>query len=970
MLYRSALAVLLLALMAAGGTVAQTYTGSLASGDDTLDNGEYYDVYTIEVQAGQRLVGTLRSSSFDTYLIFRDPSGEFTQNDDWDGATNVSRIEMDVAEGGTWRVIVTSLEKGETGKYELVIEMSGGSSGGGGGIVYDERGSLAGGDETLDSGEYADVHTVNVRAGQDISVILTSDDFDTFLGVRPAGGELVQNDDWEGSSNMSRIDFPNAPAGQLQIVVTSYKAGEKGSYRIQVMTEGGGSSPAGTSAYDERGALAGGDETLDSGEYADVHTVNVRAGQDISVILTSDDFDTFLGVRPAGGELVQNDDWEGSSNMSRIDLPNVAGGQLQIVVTSFKAGEKGNYRIQVLTSGKGGTKGRSGPRIERGKLENGDTTLNSGEYVDHYTFAGTAGEQVVVDLRSTEFDPYLIVKTPGGEQFDNDDHEGSGERSQLVLTLEETGEFRVLVTSYKAGESGAYALTITQASSGSDTDGPVAARTERGSLGSGDKTLRSGEYVDSYRLEAAPGQRIVLDVSSSEFDTYLLLKTPSGEQLENDDAEGLSGHSVIEHVATEVGTYTVLVTSYQAGETGRYDLTINTTADQRQASSTRSRQQDVNALTIGERVRGALESGDRTLSSGEYLDTHVFEGRAGQYVIVEMESGDFDTYLGMTTPGGETIENDDWEGSSSRSRIEMELPADGRYRITTTSYAAEETGGYLLAVSEGTAAQAAAARTADSRPAGSDGANVYGIFVGLSDYGGRASNLRYTDEDPVVVRDALIRNGSLRMEHAITLVDAQATTANFRQGIRDLAARMDDDDLFVLFFSGHGGRYPRADGFQSTDPDGVDESLEFYDAEILDDELSTLLDVVPGTQMLIVDACFSGGLGKDVISKPGRMGLFSSEEDVTSNVAAKFEAGGYLSKFFADAVADGLSDDDGDGQITAIELSQYLYERYRGEVKAGGVQDVVITTARQLGYQKLVVDRGSVRPYSPLFRVR
>ncbi|NIR99882.1 MAG: hypothetical protein GWN99_02225, partial [Gemmatimonadetes bacterium] len=63
---------------------------------------------------------------------------------------------------------------------------------------------------------------------------------------------------------------------------------------------------------------------------------------------------------------------------------------------------------------------------------------------------------------------------------------------------------------------------------------------------------------------------------------------------------------------------------------------------------------------------------------------------------------------------------------------------------------------------------------------------------------------------------------------------------------------------------------------------------------------------------VVLDACFSGGFAKDVISAPGRMGLFSSEEDVTSSVAAKFRAGGYLAVFLADAVGDGLADADAD----------------------------------------------------------
>jgi len=90
---------------------------------------------------------------------------------------------------------------------------------------------------------------------------------------------------------------------------------------------------------------------------------------------------------------------------------------------------------------------------------------------------------------------------------------------------------------------------------------------------------------------------------------------------------------------------------------------------------------------------------------------------------------------------------------------------------------------------------------------------------------------------------------------------------------------------------------------------------------------------------------------------------------VLSSVAVKFRAGGYLADFFAEAVGDRLADADRDGEITAIELSQYLHERYRSDVKSGGRGDTYVRTGGpQTGYQHLVVDRGSVGPYDVLFR--
>lgn len=99
-------------------------------------------------------------------------------------------------------------------------------------------------------------------------------------------------------------------------------------------------------------------------------------------------------------------------------------------------------------------------RVHHGQLEEGDETLPSGEYADGYTFSGAAGQEAVVELRSDDFDTYLFVRAPSGEQFDNDDFEDDASRSLLALELTENGEYRVTVTSYEKGETGTYTLSI------------------------------------------------------------------------------------------------------------------------------------------------------------------------------------------------------------------------------------------------------------------------------------------------------------------------------------------------------------------------------------------------------------------------------------------------------------------------------------------------------------------------------
>ena len=97
--------------------------------------------------------------------------------------------------------------------------------------------------------------------------------------------------------------------------------------------------------------------------------------------------------------------------------------------------------------------------------------------------------------------------------------------------------------------------------------------------------------------------------------------------------------------------------------------------------------------------------------------------------------------------------------------------------------------------------------------------------------------------------------------------------------------------MFLFFYSGHGAY---VEGRRELD--GRDETLYVSDGHITDDQVSVWFDSVNARLGVIaLDSCFSGGFARDVISAPGRMGIFSSEEDVTSNVAERFQAGGYLS---------------------------------------------------------------------------
>lgn len=758
-----------------------------------------------------------------------------------------------------------------------------------------------------------------------------------------------------------------------------------GSWTVQTQTP----TPA-------RGTLERGDSTLRSGEYYDEHSFTGQAGQQVTIDLTSSSFDPYVVIIAPSGERKENDDWEGSNRRSHVEMTLSESGRYRVLVTSYKSGETGAYDLRTTMRGGVAVAATPGRRVESGRLASGDRTLSTGEFYDEFTFQGRTGDAVTIDLRSSAFDPYLVVVGPASVRKENDDYEGDRQRSLVSFDLPQGGTYRVLVTSYAKDESGAYDLNIHQpVAAGRGGTVPVSSnagpRVERGRLESGDRTIRSGEFMDTYTFEGRPGQRVTLDLTSPDFDTYLIMVPAKGDQQENDDVDDRRGHSRIEADITELGTYRVLVTSYGKGESGNYELRVDLgSAPELVADSASNRSRDLVPISYGDSQTGWLETSDTRIQSGEYRDAYAFDGLAGQHVVVELTSSEFDPYLVLTPPEGEAIDNDDAGGRLDLSRIDLTLPANGRYRVLVTSYSSGETGSYLLTVREEATATASTAITVPARSGGprppaagargtaasatsNAGARgrTFGVFIGISEYPDPSNNLDFTADDARRMQSALLANG-MRPADSALLLDRQATRAGMQRAIENVARQATPDDTFVFFYSGHGGREARSMP-QAAEADGQDETLALYDAEVSDDEMATWLSGVRAKFSLIVlDSCFSGGFQKDLITAPFvRMGLFSSEEDVLSSIATKFEAGGYLAHFFAEAIADRRGDLDEDGQITAIELSQYLRERYRSDVKSTGADDddFVSVGGRRLGYQHLVVDRGGVRPNDVLFRL-
>ena len=215
-----------------------------------------------------------------------------------------------------------------------------------------------------------------------------------------------------------------------------------------------------------------------------------------------------------------------------------------------------------------------------GELSPLDSQRRSGKYEDVYTIQGRRGQRVEIILTSDDFDPYLLVSGPGGFAMSNDDGEGLNLGSRLTLELPADGSYRVSATSFASGSMGAYTIQARAASANAQIDEAPRSTPIRigasvqGNLDRNDQAV-GDKYQELYRRTAQRGERVRINLSSSDFDTVLTLQTPDGTMLSNDDhGEETGTNSRIETVLAEGGDYLIGVTSYGDGETGRYRLAL------------------------------------------------------------------------------------------------------------------------------------------------------------------------------------------------------------------------------------------------------------------------------------------------------------------------------------------------------------------------------------------------------------
>lgn len=89
------------------------------------------------------------------------------------------------------------------------------------------------------------------------------------------------------------------------------------------------------------------------------------------------------------------------------------------------------------------------------------------------------------------------------------------------------------------------------------------------------------------------------------------------------------------------------------------------------------------------------------------------------------------------------------------------------------------------------------------------------------------------------------------------LNNAQATVSAFKKALTDQIAKVPEDGLLILTYSGHGGQYNKSSSAKD-ETDGRDEFLCLYDGALIDNDLWEMFGWCKGRILFVADCCHSG----------------------------------------------------------------------------------------------------------------
>ncbi len=797
--------------------------GDALTGQLTLENPSA--TYTILAAEGDRLILTLRSSDFDSYLTLLDQDGGIVAEDDDGAGGKDALIEAVLPSTGLYTIQASSYNQASTGSFFLTIA----------GTVSEiptptpvptrapvEQVSITYGasvDGTLTASDEAAEYSFEGQQGDQVTITLTSIDFDAYVTLvdAPQSRELISDDDSAGNLNARIEDYALPATGTYLIRAGSYGGGAEGSYTLTLESTTGQTQVTptpqpdvtATEAFDQNsGSLVYGrsvDGALTDGATPVTHSFEGQAGDRVTILLTSPDFDAYLRLLLNDSVLAEDDDSAGDLNarIQNFELPS--SGTYTIEVSSV-GGNSGEYVLAL--EGDSTVQATQPPTDATPPAATGSQTVEG--LLSHdllsatYPFEGRAGDTVTITMTSAEFDSYLLLQDARGETLSEDDDSAGNLNAQIVYTLPADGTYTLVATSNTRNRTGAYSLTAEGIETELILNAPHLGLPEAPFNDPSNHEIGSTIFSEfnrdaggnGFTFTAEAGQVITINVSSDDFDTFVTLyqATQDGtyvELINDDDSAGNLNSRIENFTLPESGVYLIAVTDVDGTGSGTFTLTT-----ERGVATVVVTPVPTEAASSGGNIEiGAILDGVLPATNAA---TYTFEGQEGQSVTITVMSSEFDPFVTLTQSDGQTLTSDDDSAGSLNARIEaFTLPETGRYNIVVSRVAGSGTGSFTLELSGGvepsdtvtiTPGSVEGALTSDQPAAiyffeGQAGESVtivatsaeFDVFLTLS---GSDGNVLVSDDDSAGNLNARIENFVLPIDDSYMI-----TVSSFAEGV-------------------------------------------------------------------------------------------------------------------------------------------------------------------------------------------
>jgi hypothetical protein len=314
----------------------------------------------------------------------------------------------------------------------------------------------------------------------------------------------------------------------------------------------------------------------------------------------------------------------------------------------------------------------SAQTLVNGANQNGTVLLNT---TNSYTFSANKGDNINLRVGTTGFNGYLQLYGSGSVLLTS----AGGYTDDLIENYVATnsGTFTVTISSWNLNGTGTYVLNLAQTPEafivpGGDQGGPLT----NGADATGTITL--GDQ-DMWSFTANKGDTINARVGTTGFNGFIELFGPTGALLASEG--GYADDIIEDYVATNSGTFTVLVSGWGVGGTGTYVLNLAQMPEPFIVPSG----DEGGSMAGSPNYSGTINRGDQ--------DIWAFTACTGDSISLGLNTTNFNGFLELYGSNGTLLKS---SGGSTVSSIAYTATNCGTFTVLVSGWGIGGTGTYGL----------------------------------------------------------------------------------------------------------------------------------------------------------------------------------------------------------------------------------------------------------------------------------